>query len=239
MTFRIGVLPAASRNTPTPTSILSARGSAFANAISASSESFTTGGRSARPLAVEWVCVSMIVRLADSCVVIHSDAVAQGHRLAGPDIAVGDLFVGEAVVDRHFDLPFGHLGAAGRADAGLAGEWRGKSGRARAVEDVAGGGPPTPRSPLGGDGDSHAFRLGLQLRHFLGHRTSGTIGGEALDMDALLGDVTVEQRSLGGVHHRAGAADEPPVHFGRVGDEARDRFLKPLAAQHAVEQLNV
>src|SRR5260221_2588907 len=137
MTFRIGVLPAASRNTPTPTSILSARGSAFANAISASSESFTTGGRSARPLAVEWVCVSMIVRLADSCVVIHSDAVAQGHRLAGQDIAVGDLFVGEAVVDRHFDLPFGYLGAAGRVAARPSGEMSRRTSRARALDGAA------------------------------------------------------------------------------------------------------
>src|SRR4051794_34603990 len=99
MTLRIGVFPAASRNTPTPTSILSARGSALANAISASSESFATGGRSARPRALAWVCVSMSIGLAKSRVVIHRHTVAERYRLAGQHVAVTDLLVGEAVVD--------------------------------------------------------------------------------------------------------------------------------------------
>src|SRR6478735_7292502 len=135
MTFRIGVLPTASRNTPTPTSIFSGRGSASHSAISAKSESFTTGGRSARPFAC--VLVSMAARLAQSCVVIHCDSVAQGHRLAGQHIAVGNLLVGEAVARRHLDLAPCDLGPAGRADSGLAGEGRRQTRSARAVEDIA------------------------------------------------------------------------------------------------------
>src|SRR5438270_7588563 len=239
MTFRIGVLPAASRNTPTPTSILSARGSALANAISASSESFTTGGRPARPWALTWVWVSMSMGLAKSRVVIHRDPVAERYRLAGQHVAVVDLFVGEAVVDRHLDLSFGHLGAAGRAHAGLACKGRWQTGGARAVQDVACRERNAPRSPVERDGDRDSCRLGLQLRHLLGHRPGGTIGGEALDMDTLFGDVAVAQRAFSSVHHRSGTADEPPVDFGRVGDQARYRLLQTFAAQHAVEQLDV
>src|SRR5438270_6294543 len=189
MTLRIGVLPAASRNTPTPTSILPVRGSAFAKAINASSESFTTGGRSARLLAFAWVCVSMIVRLADSCVVIHRHAVAERYRLAGQHVTLGDLLVGKPIVDRHLDLPFSHLGSASRAHAGFASEGRRKPGGPRAVEDIAGGEGNAPSPPIERDGVVDACGLSLQLRHLLGHFTCGTIRVEALDMDPFFGDV--------------------------------------------------
>src|SRR3954449_10158221 len=107
MTFRIGVLPAPSRNTPTPTSIFSGRGSALHRAISWSNESLWTGGKSARRRALALVSVSMAKRLATSCVVIHRDAVTDRHRLACEDVARRDLLVGEAVARRHFDLALG------------------------------------------------------------------------------------------------------------------------------------
>src|SRR5918994_3099343 len=116
ITLRIGVSPAASRNTPTPTSILSGRGSALAMAISASSESLVTGGRSASHLALAWVSLSLANRLATKCraqksgVVVHGDALADRYRLAGQHVAGRDLFVGEAVARRHLDLAAGHLG---------------------------------------------------------------------------------------------------------------------------------
>src|SRR4051812_4550177 len=122
MTLRIGVLPAPSRNTPTPTSIFSGRGSASHKAIRASSESAWTAGRSANVLALVSVRVSMKSRLAKSGVVIHRDAIAQRHRLAGQHVAVGDLLVGEAVPGRHFDLSLRHFRPARRAHPGLAGE---------------------------------------------------------------------------------------------------------------------
>src|SRR5690349_939736 len=139
MTFRIGVLPAASRNTPTPTSIFSGRGSALHSAISASSESAATGGRSASPLAFACVCVSMGARLATSRVVIHCHPVADRDRLAGQHITVRDLLVGETVMDCHFDLPLGYFRPARRTDPRLAGKRRRKARGPRAVEDVAGG----------------------------------------------------------------------------------------------------
>src|SRR3954452_4274511 len=112
----MGVLPAASRNTPTPTSILSGRGSASHKAIKASSESLWTGGRSAsRAVLCElWalasVVVSMASRIAKLRVVIHRDAIAQRHRLAGQHITIGDFLVGQTVARSHFDLAAGHLG---------------------------------------------------------------------------------------------------------------------------------
>src|SRR5947207_2229757 len=109
ITLRIGVLPAPSRKTPTPTSIFSGRGSASHKAISASSESFTTGGRSARPFGLACVCVSMGPRLAESRVVIHRHPVAEGDRLAREHITVRDLFVGQPVARRHLDLALGHF----------------------------------------------------------------------------------------------------------------------------------
>src|SRR5947209_19541878 len=102
----MGVLPAPSRKTPIPTSIFSGLESASHSAINPSSESFTTGGRSARPLALAWVCVSMNLRLAESCVVIHRHRVAQRHRLARQHIARGDLPLGQAIAPRHLDLAF-------------------------------------------------------------------------------------------------------------------------------------
>src|SRR6185369_14722006 len=109
ITFRIGVFPTASRKTPTPTSILSLRGSASASAIKARSESLATGGRSASPLALVPVRVSMGARLAKLRVVIHRNAVAERHRLARQHIAGRDLLVGEAVARSHLDLALGHL----------------------------------------------------------------------------------------------------------------------------------
>src|SRR5437763_17192962 len=120
MTLRIGVRPSASRNTPTPTSILSGRGSALHRAISASSESGSTGGRSASPLALVCVVVSMGAPIARLSVVIHRDAIAERHRLARQHVPGGDFLVGEAVARRHLHFAFGHLGPAGRARAGLA-----------------------------------------------------------------------------------------------------------------------
>src|SRR5256885_5616567 len=96
MTLRIGVLPAPSRNTPTPTSIFSGRGSASHKAIRARSESAWTDGRSASVLALVSGRVSMKSRLAKSGVVIHRDAIAERDRLAGEDVAVGHLLAGEA-----------------------------------------------------------------------------------------------------------------------------------------------
>src|SRR3954452_10769883 len=124
MTFRIGVLPAQSRNTPTPTSIFSGLGSALHRAISWSSESLLTGGKSARRRALALVSVSMAKRLATSCVVIHRDAVADRHRLAGQHIARSDFLIGETVARGHLDLALGHFRAARRADAGFACERR-------------------------------------------------------------------------------------------------------------------
>src|SRR6476646_8645223 len=134
MTLRIGVLPAPSRNTPTPTSILSGRGSALTIPISAMSESFMTGGRSASPLAFASVRVSMELRLAKSRVVIHCDAVAERHRLAGENVAVRHFLVGQAIARRHFHLALGDLRPACRADSRLAGEGRRKACAARTVE---------------------------------------------------------------------------------------------------------
>src|SRR6478672_741358 len=152
MTFKIGVLPAPSRNTPTPTSILSGRGSALTMPISAMSESFMTGGRSASPLAFASVRVSMESRLAKSRVVIHCDAVAERHRLAGQDIAVRHFLVGQAIARGHFDLALGDLRPAGRAHSGLAGEGRRKARGSRAVEDIAGGERHAPSATVKRDG---------------------------------------------------------------------------------------
>src|SRR4051812_10650821 len=102
MTLRIGVLPALSRKTPTPTSILSGRRSALHSAISASSESASTAGRSASRLGLALVSVSMGKRLASSRVVIHRDTVTQRHRLAGQYVTVGDFLVRQAITGRHF-----------------------------------------------------------------------------------------------------------------------------------------
>src|SRR5579864_883310 len=137
MTLRIGVLPALSRKTPTPTSILSGRGSASQSAINASSESLMTGGRSERPRAFASVVVSMGPRLAKLRVVIHSNAVTQRHRLTGQHITLRDLLVGKAVASRHLDLALRHLGAAGRANPCLARKRGRKTCRASAVEDIA------------------------------------------------------------------------------------------------------
>ena len=41
-----------------------------------------------------------------------------------------------------------------------------------------------------------ARRLGLQLGHLRGERRRRPVGGEALDVDPLLGDAAVEQRRL-------------------------------------------
>src|SRR6185369_12672061 len=124
MTFRIGVLPAPSRKTPTPTSILSGRGSALTRAISPMSGSSATGSRSASPLALASVRVSMERRLAKSGVVIHRDAVAERDRLAGQHITGGDFLIGEPVARGHFDFALGHLRPAGRAHPRLAREGR-------------------------------------------------------------------------------------------------------------------
>ena len=67
MTCRIGVLPAPSRKTPTPTSILSGRGSAFTMPISAIRESLLNGRKIGKPPfgASLSVRVSMELRLAN------------------------------------------------------------------------------------------------------------------------------------------------------------------------------
>ena len=75
------------------------------------------------------------------------------------------------------------------------------------------------------DGDAHALRLGLQLRPFPRDRAGRPVRGEALDMDPVLGDVAVEQRAFGRIHHRPGPADEPAVDLGRIGDQLRDRLI--------------
>src|SRR5207248_9592688 len=139
ITFGTGVRPAESRNTPTPTSILSGRESALQSAISSSSESGWTGGRSARPLAFACVSVSIRRRLAKLRVVIHRDAVAHGHRLAGQHVTRGNLLVGEAVARGHLHFALGHFRPAGRAHPGLAGERRRKPGGAGAAETVSSG----------------------------------------------------------------------------------------------------
>src|SRR5689334_14549714 len=95
------------------------------------------------PVVVGWS--NIVAELADpsatvtpnpSGIVIDRDALADGHRLAGQHIAGLNLFIGQAVTGGHLDLAFGDLGAAGRADARLAGKGSGQSGLARAVEDV-------------------------------------------------------------------------------------------------------
>src|SRR4051794_14305606 len=191
MTLRIGVLPTESRNTPTPTSIFPGRRSAPLRAMSASSESLATGGRSARLFALACVCVSMEARLAKSGVVIHCDAIAERHRLAGQHVALRNFLVGETVMDGHLDLPLGHLRAAGRANTGLASERCGKAGSPRAVEDVAGGERHPTRTAIEGHCYAHSLGLGLQLRDFLCDGFRWSIGGEPLDVDTLLGNVAV------------------------------------------------
>src|SRR5207253_10674887 len=235
----IGVLPAPSRNTPTPTSILSGRGSALTMAIRPISESSATGSRSARPRALISVRVSIEWRLAKSGVVIHRDAVAHRHRLAGQDVTGCDFLVGEPVARRHFDLTTGDFRPAGRADAGLAGERRRKPGRAGAVKDIAGGERHFSSAAVERHRNSDTLGLGLQLRDLASDGFGGTVGGEALDMDSPLVDSAIEQRALGGIHHWAGPADEPAVDLGRIRDEQGNRLLAPLAVEHAVEQLNV
>src|SRR5439155_4436714 len=125
------------RNTPTPTSILSGRGSASHIAISASRESLCTGGRSARPLAFVVASVSMSAALARLGVVIHRHAVAERDRLASKNVAGGDFVIGKTVAGRHLDLPAADLRAAGRTDACLAGVRGGQPRGASAVEDIA------------------------------------------------------------------------------------------------------
>src|SRR5437764_8916049 len=161
MTLSTGVRPSESRNTPTPTSILSGRGSALQSAISARSESSWTGGRSARPRALVCVSVSMRRRLAKLCVVIHRNAVAERHRLTGQHVTGGDLLVGEAVARCHLDLALGDFGAAGGADACLARERCRKPGGARAVENVPGSERHTARAAVARD--RHRQPLGLAL----------------------------------------------------------------------------
>src|SRR4051812_20171902 len=155
------------------------------------SESAGTGSRSARPLAFASVRVSMDSRLAKSCVVIHRDAVADGHGLASEHVAISDFFVGQTVARRHFDLALGYFRAARRTHAGLARERRGKARSARAVEDIALGERHAPGTPVEGHGDGHAFRPGLKLGDLARDRFGRTIGGKALNVDALPGDVAV------------------------------------------------
>src|SRR5689334_1156384 len=194
MTLRIGVLPAASRNTPTPTSILSGRWSALANAIRASRESCWTGGRSASPLALALVCVSMACDLAGSGVVIHCHAVPDRDRLASQDIAGGDFFIGQAVPRGHLDLAAGDLGPASGANPGFAGEWSRQAGLPRTIEDVGLGEGDLAGPPIERDADAQPGRLLLELGHLRGQRRRRPPRREPLDMDPFLVDIAVEQR---------------------------------------------
>src|SRR6476469_1488501 len=190
MVFKIGVLPAPSRQTPTPTSIFSARGSALHRAISCSSESLCTGGRSASPLALASV-VSMEARLAKLCVVIHRDPVTDRNGLAGEHVAGLDFLVRKPVAGRHFNFTRADSGTAGRADSGLAGERRREPGLARAVENVAGRERDPACAAIERDGNGHTLRRALQLRHLLCDRAGGPVCGEAFDVDPSPLDVPV------------------------------------------------
>src|SRR3954453_3141471 len=159
MTFSTGVPPSESRNTPTPTSILSGRGSALQSAISARSESLWTGGRSASPLGLAAVSVSMAKRLAKSGVVIHRDAIAERHRLAGQHVTARHLLVGEAVTCGHLDLAFRDFRPARRAHARLASEGRGQPGSTGTVEDITSGERHFASAAVQRDRNRHAFRL--------------------------------------------------------------------------------
>src|SRR4051812_6525635 len=128
----------------------------------------------------------MAARLADSRVVIHCNAIADRDRLAGQNIAVGDLLVREAIARGHLDLALGHLRPACRAHAGLASERRGKSRSPCTVEDVAGGEGNATSTAVKRDCNRSALGLRLQLGDLLRHGFWRAVGGEALDMDALL-----------------------------------------------------
>src|SRR6185369_7795353 len=219
MTFRIGVLPTPSRNTPTPTSILSGRGSALTSAIRPISGSSATGSRSARPRAFASVRVSMEGRLASLRVVIHSDSVTEGYRLAGQHIAGRNFFIGQPVSGRHFDLALGYLCPAGRADPGLAGEGSGKPGSAGAVEDIGGCEGHFARAAVERDGDTDPGGLRLKLLHLASHRFGRPIGGKTLDVDPILGDIAVEQHPFRRIHHRSRPADEPAVDLRGIGNQ--------------------
>ena len=175
-----------------------------------------------------------------SGVVIELDAVALGHGLAGEHVARRHLLVGEAVARRHFHLARHDPGAAGRADAGLAGEGRGQARRAGAVEDVAGRGVEGDPALAAVERDHHGQARGFlgQRLHLRLERGRGPAGGEALEMDAILGDAFVDQRRFGGVHHRAGAADEEGGHVRRI-DQGRQYLIAFGAIEHAVEQVEL
>src|SRR5258708_24211770 len=122
----------------------------------------------------------MEMRLAKSGVVTHRNAIAQRHRLTGQDVAVGDLLVREAVTRRHFDLAADNFRAARRAHAGLAREWRREAGRARTVQDVAGGERHLSPSAIERYRDRNALGLGLELGDLARDGFSRAVGGEAL-----------------------------------------------------------
>jgi hypothetical protein len=116
----------------------------------------------------------------------------------------------------------------------------GETGEAGAVQDVAGLG--VERDAAGAAVERHlhgeAGGLRLQLLHLRGERCGRAAGGEAFDQDAVRRHADCGQRFLGGVHHRAGAADEEGADLLRLDERAQDEVALG-AVEHAVEQLDL
>jgi hypothetical protein len=151
------------------------------------------------------------------------------HGLAGQHPAVGDLVVGQSVVDVHLGGPLDELGHAGRAAARLARERRRhphlagglQDGRARVVVDGVGATVELDRDPRGGR--PRLGRGGPLGTVGGGGRPGRRRRGEPLDVDVGGVHAVRRQRALDEVHERRRAADVE-LGAGRGLDEGAERI---------------
>jgi hypothetical protein len=110
---------------------------------------------------------------------------------------------------------------------------------AGAVEDIGLAERDLASPPIESDRHGRARGPGLKLRHLRSERRGRAVGGKALDVNALLVDVAVEQCAFRGFHHRPWPADEPGVDARRISDQRSDRLIAARAVEDAVEQVYV